>query len=247
MIQLVKLMQDMVVSELQTTSVNDALFSKGVALLSKQMNKILDKLESLDINGIARMMASGFIGRVSRNNEESMKANINRTVGVDLQGSIQAEGLQQALDVKISENIALIKSVKDEYKEKVGTLLRTNVMNGDRPSTLVTQIKDIGKVSESRAKFIARDQTAKANADITQLRAEALGSKTYVWSASMDERTRKSHAIMDGKMCKFDDDTVYSDDEGKTWKKRKAIGGEQHKPGKIYNCRCVMLPVVSWS
>ena len=256
-------MQSLVVKELQNDTLNDnktnysgfpnsshigdSLFSKGVELLAKQMNRALSVLEAMDINGIASMMARGFLSRLDRNNENSLKSNLRNTVGIDLQGQIRAEGLDQALNIKIAENVALIKSVKDEYKENIGKLLRDNVMNGERPSNIVTQIKDIGNVTKSRAKLIARTETAKANTDITQLRSEALGAKTYVWSASMDERTRTSHAVLDGKLCRFDDDTVYSDDDGLTWKPRSKIGGEQIKPGKIWNCRCVMLPIVTWS
>lgn len=240
-------MQDMVVSELQNDTLNDALFSKGAELLARQMQRISDKLEALDVNGIAAMMARGFLNRLDRNNENSLKANINNTVGIDLPGQIRAEGLEQALAVKMAENVALIKSVKDEYKEKVGKLLRDNVMDGQRPGNIVTQIKEVGNVSKSRARFIARDQTAKANSDITQLRAEALGSKTYVWSSTNDERSRPDHDAMDGRLCRWDDPTVYSDDDGKTWKKRKSIGGVELHPGRDYNCRCVSTPIVSWS
>lgn len=238
-------MQDMVVSELQNDTLNDALFSKGAELLARQMQRISDKLEALDINGIAAMMARGFLNRLDRNNENSMKANINNTIGVDLPGQIRAEGLEQALAVKMAENVALIKSVKDEYKEKVGKLLRDNVMDGQRPGNIVTQIKEVGNVSKSRAKLIARTETAKTNTDITELRASALGAKTYTWSASMDERTRHDHEVMNGKICRFDDDSVYSED-GITWHKRSKIGGVETKPGKIFNCRCVMIPIISW-
>lgn len=255
-------MQSLVVRELQNDTLNDSegwdlktpsshfgdsLFSKGVELLAKQMNRALSVLEAMDINGIASMMARGFLSRLDRNNENSLKSNLRNTVGIDLQGQIRAEGLDQALNIKIAENVALIKSVKDEYKENIGKLLRDNVMNGERPSNIVTQIKDIGNVTKSRAKFIARDQTAKANADITQLRSEALGSKTYIWSSTNDERSRPDHDAMDGKLCQWSDPSTYSDDDGKTWKKRSAIGGVNLHPGRDFQCRCVSLPVVTWS
>ena len=224
----------------------DSLFSKGVELLAKQMNRALSVLEAMDINGIASMMARGFLSRLDRNNENSLKSNLRNTVGIDLQGQIRAEGLI-SIKSRLLKMLHSLKVLRMSTRKTSGKLLRDNVMNGERPSNIVTQIKDIGNVTKSRAKLIARTETAKANTDITQLRSEALGAKTYVWSASMDERTRTSHAILDGKLCRFDDDTVYSDDDGLTWKPRSKIGGEQIKPGKIWNCRCVMLPIVTWS
>lgn len=247
MLSLVDLMQSLVITELQNDTLNDALFSRGVELLARQMDRALSKLEDLDINSIALMMARGFVNRLNRNNDNTFKANLRNNVGLDLKGSIEAEGLTDALKVIVSQNVALIKSVKDEYKDNIGKLLRDNVLEGNRPTNLVTQIKDIGGVTKSRAKLIARTETAKINTDMTQLRSESLGAKTYVWSASMDERTRTSHAVLNGLTMRFDDDTVYSDDGGLTWKPRSKIGGEQIKPGKIWNCRCAMLPIISFS
>ena len=130
--------------------------------------------------------------------------------------------ISDALNIAIAQNTALIKSIKDEYKEKVSKLIRDNVLSGERPSNIVTQIKDIGGVTKSRAAFIARDQTAKINSDLVQIRAETLGSDTYEWSGVRDERNfkRTPHWVMNGMLCKWSDPTVYSDDDGKTWKKR---------------------------
>jgi len=240
-------MQQIVIDELQNDTLNDALFSKGVELLARQMNRILDRLESMDINNFATQLARGFTTRLNQNSSNSFNSNIKNSVGLDLNRIVSTPELNDALNMAIINNTALIKSIKDEYKDNVSKLLRDNVFNGERPTNIVTQIKDIGGVTKSRAAFIARDQTSKVNADITQIRAEALGSRTYVWSASMDERTRESHKVLDGMLCKFDDNTVYSDDDGVTWKKRSSIGAEEQMAGKSYNCRCVILPVVSFS
>ena len=240
-------MQKIAIEELQNDTLNDALFSKGVSLLSKQMQRMLERLESLDITSIAQRMSRNFISKLNQSNERSLKSNLANQVSVDLKGQIHNEGIGRALDVKIAENVALIKSIKNEYIEKVGSVVRQNVMEGQRSTNLITQIKEQGNVSKSRAKFIARDQTAKLNADLTQLRSDALGAKTYIWSGAMDERERTDHKAMEGKLCKWDDATVYSDDDGKTWKKRKSIGGVELHPGKDYNCRCVSLSQISWS
>ena len=48
-------------------------------------------------------------------------------------------------------------------------------------------------------------------------------------------------------LCKWSDPTVYSDDNGVTWKKRSAIGGVELHAGKDYQCRCNALPQVNFS
>lgn len=60
------------------------------------------------------------------------------------------------------------------------------------------------------------------------------------------KRERDSHSALNGMLCKYSDPTVYSDDGGKTWKKRSTIGAFIGKPGEDYQCRCLALPYVSW-
>ena len=97
-------------------------------------------------------------------------------------------------------------------------------------------------MAESRARLIARDQIGKLNSQLTRERNEALGIDKYIWSTSEDERVRESHKVMNGKLCRWDDPTVYSDDGGQTWKSRASIGGEQEHPGIPVNCRCISSP-----
>ena len=86
MLSLVDLMQSLVITELQNDTLNDALFSRGVELLARQMDRALSKLEALDINSIALMMARGFVNRLNRNNDNTFKANLRNNVGLDLKG-----------------------------------------------------------------------------------------------------------------------------------------------------------------
>ncbi|MEY0497658.1 phage minor head protein, partial [Providencia rettgeri] len=81
---------------------------------------------------------------------------------------------------------------------------------------------------------------------LTESRSRALGLDLYEWGGAGDERERDSHRKLNGKLCKYSDPAVYSDDGGKTWKKRKSIGAYEGHPGTDYQCRCVALPYVSW-
>lgn len=244
--QLIDYMQSVVIEELQRDTMNDALFSKGVGLLSRQMTRILDRLEAMDINNFATQMARGFATRLNRNSSDSFNSNIKNSIGLDLNRAVASPDAQEAVTMAIRNNVALIKSIKGEYKDSVSKLIRDNVFNGERPTNIVTQIKDIGGVTKSRASFIARDQTAKINSDLVEIRAKAIGSDTYTWLSTNDERSRPSHDAMDGKLCKWSDPTVYSDDNGKTWKKRSAIGGVELHAGRDFQCRCGSAIQVTW-
>jgi SPP1 gp7 family putative phage head morphogenesis protein len=138
----------------------------------------------------------------------------------------------------------LITSIPDQMLTQVEGIVQTAVRSGADPRVTARQIRDRFGVTEARARLIARTEVAKLNSDITQARNQALGLTTYVWSTSGDERVRESHAAMNGKLCKWDDPTVYSDDGGETWEPRSSIGGVEEHPGRDFQCRCVSAAVI---
>ncbi len=100
-------------------------------------------------------------------------------------------------------NIQLIKSIRAQYLDKVQNAVMQAMVRGSLNKDLAAQIKDLGKTTEKRAMFIARDQSSKLNAALTQARHEEVGIKKYMWSASLDERVRESHAEKDGQIFEY--------------------------------------------
>ena len=66
--------------------------------------------------------------------------------------------------------------------------------------------------------------------------------KLYVWSTCGDERVCDACKIMDDKLCRWESPYVFSDDGGKTWKRRPK-GAVMTHPGehKECNCRCTSM------
>ena len=147
------------------------------------------------------------------------------------------EVVKSKLDEYVAKNVSLITSVKNDYLNDVEKAIRESYLQNGRAENLATIIHERTNVSKSRARLIARDQTAKINAELDQARMQALGVKLYIWQTSKDERVRHTHANMQGVLCRFDDDTVYSKDGGKTWIKREA-DKPKCKPGVEIQCRC---------
>ena len=138
-------------------------------------------------------------------------------------------------------NYEVIRSDIRKYISDISSTTEQAVTNGWSVKMLSEQIMALdSKITKSRAAFIARDQIGKLNGIITQKRMEDIGLTMYEWSSSSDERVRESHALMDGKLCRWDDATVYSEDGGKTWKKRPNGAVLMH-PGMDYQCRCCAL------
>jgi SPP1 gp7 family putative phage head morphogenesis protein len=140
-----------------------------------------------------------------------------------------------------AQNYELIRSLAGDYIKQVNIKAEQAVTGGWSPTQLAQSIMKIDQsISAGRANLIARDQIGKLNGQVTQSRMESLGLELYVWSTSGDERVRDSHAELEGKLCRWDDSTVYSEDSGKTWKDRPSDWCQLH-PGYDIQCRCTAL------
>jgi hypothetical protein len=150
------------------------------------------------------------------------------------------------------ENYRMITSSARDYVHKINQKVEMAVTNGWSVGQLTEAITKISrKIEVADATKLARDQIGKLNGQVTQARMEAVGLELYLWSTSGDERVRgdpagiypnarPSHYEMDGKLCRWDDPTVYSEDGGKHWLSRHS-GWVQLHPGYDYNCRCTAL------
>ena len=138
-------------------------------------------------------------------------------------------------------NYTLITSNAKKYVEQINNLTEQAIVNGLSPKKLKEQImKATEGLSEKHCKLIARDQMGKLNGNIAEAQMQEIGLDLYVWSTAYDDRVRDSHAIMEGLLCRWDDASVCSYDNGKTWEPRPSGAVDLH-PGQDIQCRCVGL------
>ncbi|NBI12505.1 hypothetical protein GVX81_02475 [[Haemophilus] felis] len=188
---------------------------------------IIKKIAETDRTSFAENLAHQFVIRGNQQNAREVSENLKRQTGVDLQGLLNnSPKVAEKMHAMTQANVQLIQSIHSQYLDKVQTAVTQAVISGQLNATLAKQIKEIGGVTEKRARFIARDQAAKLNGVLTQARHEELGIKKYRWSTSGDERVRTSHAENDGKIFSYDDPP------------------ETGHPGHEINCRCVQIPVL---
>ncbi|STO60119.1 phage Mu protein gp30-like protein [Canicola haemoglobinophilus] len=188
---------------------------------------VVKKLAENDRSLTAENLAQEFVKRGNQQNTREVTANLQRQTGVDLQGFLgNSPALLEKVNLLTTANTQLIKSISNQYLDKVQTAVTQSVMTGKLNADLAKEIRQIGNVTESRARLIARDQSSKLNATLTQVRYQDVGIKKYRWSTSGDERVRTSHAENDGKIFSYDDPP------------------ETGHPGHEINCRCVQIPVL---
>lgn len=139
----------------------------------------------------------------------------------------------EAYQAVASQQIALIKSIPQQYLKDVQASVFDSVMRGGDLRTLSQDIHDNYKVSYKRAAFIARDQNNKAKAVIENVRRQELDIEEGIWQhSSAGKVPRPTHVAMNGKRFKL------------------AVGmydsaiGKYVWPGSEPNCRCTSSAVI---
>jgi len=180
-----------------------------------------------DIDRQARIVANSLTEDVNSVNKQRFYNAMENAVGIDLRNVLQGEDLDDIMFATTRENVALIKTIPEEYFKKLETVVFTGTTQGRAATSMISQIREIGKVTENRARLIARDQTSKLNSALNQQRAQNLGVEEYIWRTAGDERVRPTHASKNGKTFRWDDPP-------------KDTG----HPGQDIQCRCVAQPII---
>jgi SPP1 gp7 family putative phage head morphogenesis protein len=153
-----------------------------------------------------------------------MGSNFRELFGNDDQIGIRYRQLQ-------AEQVALITSIPRDAALRVHELIRNGVLEGKRFTEIVPAIQRGGEVSKSKATLIARTETGRVVSNLTQARAESVGSTKYMWHTVHDAQVRPSHRKMDGQIVE--------------WAKPPTLDGMTFHAGAGPNCRCWSEPLLA--
>lgn len=165
---------------------------------------------------------------VATHTMRELRRQFQAQVGVDPISS--NAGLSGARERFVRENVARITTVANDRIDRVHALIRDAVVRGTRVEVLAQQLEESGGVSRRRASLIARDQVLTANAQMARLRAQNAGIVEYEWVTSRDEKVRKTHRELEGRVFRYDNPPI--DPET----------GESMLPGEPIGCRCTAKP-----
>ena len=197
------------------------------AISAKALLAYLEKYEKTDRTSQVENIAQGFVSRGDAQNHAEVSTNLKNQTGVDLAAYLRSSpNITEKVNVMTTANVQLIKSIRSQYLDKVKNAVTQALVSGSLNKDLTAQIKALGQTTGKRAMFIARDQSSKLNAALTQARHEDVGVTKYMWSTSGDERVRDSHAEKDGQVFEYANPPA---DTG--------------NPGHDVNCRCVAIAV----
>lgn len=182
--------------------------------------------------GWGRSVADRMIRDVDRIDRRSWYARgeeISRLLQAEVQGAPTGATYRQLQ----ADQVSLITSLPTKAAERVNKMAIEGVINGQRYDAIAKSLRETGEVTASRAELIARTETARAQANLSQARAEFVGATTYIWRTVGDSDVRHDHKILNGKTFRYDDPPVAD-----------LASGTRANPGCIWNCRCWAEPII---
>jgi SPP1 gp7 family putative phage head morphogenesis protein len=122
-----------------------------------------------------------------------------------------------------------------ELRQKV----QESAFKGVRSENLVKMIQKSYGVSERKAKFLARQETALLMTKFKETRYTEAGVKKYIWGC-VAQRTgphavRPDHLRLEGKVFSWDNPPITDRETG-----------ARNNPGEDFNCRCFARPIVEF-
>ena len=213
----------------------------------KELADILHRIENKILKAMGAFELKKRLERIAKLSAKLSTAEwkrlVKRTLGIDImEDYYNGEFYQEAVDKWVSENVDLITTIP---QDTLGNMKETIYAGWNQGLSTADIAKNITKdyaVSKKHAKFIARDQMAKLNCDITKKQHEDAGVSEYIWDDSRDERVRPWHRILNGQKFKWSDPPEMMELRKGQW-----VGTGRHcHPGQDYNCRCVATPVFAY-
>lgn len=186
--------------------------------------------------------------KTSQWNQAQWQKVIRAHLGINL--LTQEPWLIDQLKSFTNQNVQLVTKLAEETRADIERIISDGYQRGLRVENIRGKLLSESKLTpgrfkktRTRANLISRDQVGKLNGQLTQIRQTEADIEQYWWNTVIDERVRTSHMAMNGKLCRWDNATVYKDfpnDPG--WKARSSIGGIELHPGQDYQCRCFAEP-----
>lgn len=209
------------------TDIYDPKDESTVTTLISALKRYADILNPWAHSVAARMLAD-----TDRRNARAWRQH-GKEMGVALREEIETAPTGETMRRLMSEQVTLIASLPLEAAQRVHELAIEGRMDSSRGQDIYKMIMETGSVTASRATLIARTETSRAAALLTEARANYVGSEAYIWRTVGDSDVRPRHQALDGKVIRWSDPPVAGEN------------GERAHAGCIYNCRCwaeVILP-----
>lgn len=200
--------------------------------LERELNDLFKRWRK-NFDDAAPALALWFAKSTSRRSELALKA-ILRRHGISVKFKM-TPAMRDVFDATVAENVALIRSIPQQYHTQVQGLVMRSVQSGRDLLGLSTDLRRRYAITAKRAALISLDQNNKATAYLTQARQTSLGIEEGIWMHShAGKEPRVTHLANDQK--RFNIREGWYDPDPKV--RRRIL------PGELIHCRCTWRPIV---
>lgn len=217
------------------------------ASIATAANRLINKLQKRYekfFNEKAKISAKQMVNGADKTSKTSLHSSLEKlSGGLSIKTDILTTDLREVLKATVQENVALIKTVPQEYLGRVrGIMMRSIIQPNNRGLEGVKEdvhklLKPYAKRIRNKARNITLDQTRKTYNNLNKGRMEAVGLKKFQWVHSGGgEKPRELHLFeLNGKIFSFDNLPIIDERTG-----------ERGIPGQAINCRCSLLPIIEF-
>jgi SPP1 gp7 family putative phage head morphogenesis protein len=183
----------------------------------------------------AQAVAERMIADVSARDLSAWKhftGEIGRSLFRELKEAPTGYAHQKILD----EQVHLISSLPLDAAKRVHVLTREALVSGRRAEEIAKDIEQLGNVSVSKARQIARGEVGRTATAFVQVRAQSIGSDGFKWRGTLDSVERPEHVKLEGTFHPWNNPPVAG----------KGKGGVpvRYLPGAGGGCRCWPEPQI---
>lgn len=148
------------------------------------------------------------------------------------------DDVEEVVNLATQRAVSLIRGLTDDTAKKVEGVIIDAMLRGKNDRELAALLERQFRFARRRAQLIARDQTAKFNSVLNQIRQRQAGITQYQWWTQHDERVRGNP------------DGLYPRARPSHWarhgmKFRWASPPVDGHPGEPIMCRCIARPVLT--
>jgi uncharacterized protein with gpF-like domain len=123
-------------------------------------------------------------------NKEQLLGQLTSKLSVNVDVLWDDKKFSEVMENNIASSTALIRTIPQKYFGQISQAIVNEMQKTGQPAgrSLWQEIQKIGSVSRARAILIARDQTSKANAAMSEFQFESADMPVYQWITSRDSR-----------------------------------------------------------
>ena len=204
---------------------NSLALAAAVTEAYYRLDTVTSEWLSLPRAGVPMEKVEQYFRQVEGWHRAKLIEQFRRAAAVDIRAYLSSPEVAEFLRTKINENIDLIKTIPQRYREglraNMQAAFEAEPFNQDR---LMKLVRSEGRSAGYNLRRITRDQSNKCVSNLTQIRHRQIGVKKYVWITANDERVRPSHQALNGMTFR--------------WDTPPAVGN----PGEPIQCRCIAQP-----